>query len=238
MIIINKPPGCTINDFINKVKDERNIKKICFCGRLDPMARGKLLLLVDDECKKVNNYFNTKKQYQFEIIFNVQTDSDDALGIIEEYRNDNVDIFTKSYLLKLLKVYNGISFLQNYHNLSSKTVNGKPLWYYKKNNIAVDLPSHNVEIFKLIVGDKKIYKYNDWRCKIISQIETINKKKDFNQEKIINQWENINLPDLLSIPVQIDVSSGFYVRQFVRDMSKKINYPLLTFDINRTHIYI
>ena len=238
MIIINKPPGCTINDFINKVKDERNIKKICFCGRLDPMARGKLLLLVDDECKKVNNYFNTKKQYQFEIIFNVQTDSDDALGIIEEYRNDNVDIFTKSYLLKLLKVYNGISFLQNYHNFSSKTVNGKPLWYYKKNNIAVDLPSHNVEIFKLIVGDKKIYKYNDWRCKIISQIETINKKKDFNQEKIINQWENINLPDLLSIPVQIDVSSGFYVRQFVRDMSKKINYPLLTFDINRTHIYI
>ena len=237
MIITIKPPGCTINDHINKIKEEHNITKMCYCGRLDPMARGKLLLLVDDECKKINNYLNSKKQYQFEIIFNIQTDSDDPLGIIEQYKNDNVDIFTKKYLLELLKVYNTMSFSQNFHQFSSKPVYGKPLWYYKKNNIHVTLPSHPVEIYKLVVGKEKNYKYDDWRNKIISQIDSINKEKDFNQEFIINQWKETEMNNLISIPVQIDVSSGFYVRQFVRDLSDKIKYPLLTFDINRTNIY-
>ena len=49
MIFINKPAGYTINQIIKKYKKEHNIKKLCFCGRLDPMARGKLLLLIKDE---------------------------------------------------------------------------------------------------------------------------------------------------------------------------------------------
>ena len=130
-----------------------------------------------------------------------------------------------------------MSFSQNFHQFSSKPVDGKPLWYYKKNNIHVTLPSHPVEIYKLVIGKEKKYKYDDWRNKIISQIDSINKKKDFNQEFIINQWKETEIDNLISIPVQIDVSSGFYVRQFVRDLSDKIKYPLLTFDINRTNIY-
>ena len=54
-----------------------------FCGRLDPMARGKILLLINDECKKMPLYLNNNKTYQFEICFGFQTDTDDFLGLIE-----------------------------------------------------------------------------------------------------------------------------------------------------------
>ena len=49
-----KPAGLTINQYINKIKEETNYKKICFSGRLDPMARGEILILIGDECKNMN----------------------------------------------------------------------------------------------------------------------------------------------------------------------------------------
>jgi tRNA U55 pseudouridine synthase TruB len=36
-----------------KNQNQNPIKKICYSGRLDPMARGKVLLLFNDECKKL-----------------------------------------------------------------------------------------------------------------------------------------------------------------------------------------
>ena len=242
MIIINKPPGYTINQIIKKYKKDNNIKKLCYCGRLDPMAQGKLLLLIDNECKQMPLYLKKNKTYMFEIIFGLQTDTDDPLGIIEKMDNSNQKEklrFINSQLKKIggvLNRYNKLCFVQKFHNYSSKTINGKPLWYYKKNNINIKQPEHQVEIFNITKFNIKKYNFNNWKNNIIKQINSIDKSKDFNQENIIKQWESINLNIIYSLPIEISVSSGFYIRQFVRDISNKINYPLLTFDINRISI--
>ena len=127
-------------------------------------------------------------------------------------------------------------YFQKFHNFSSKRIDGKPLWYYKKNNIQIETPSRKVDIFDVNIHNIKTYEFIEWKNIIISQIDTIDKEKDFNQDNIITQWKNTDMNFLYSIPVDITVSSGFYVRQFVRDISDSINYPLLTFDINRTKI--
>lgn len=230
-----KPAGLTINQYINKIKEETNYKKICFSGRLDPMARGEILILIGDECKNMNKYLNSKKTYEFEIIFGLQTDSDDPLGLLENinYNKTDEDVINK---LKNLLKNKIMKFNQNFHYFSSKRINGKPLWYYKKNNIDIELPTHEVEIHSLQYDNIKEYNFEEWKNKIISQIDTIDKTKDFNQDIIIDQWKKLNIEKLISIPVKIHVSSGFYVRQFVRDLSNIINYPLLTYDINRIKI--
>ena len=235
-----KPPGITINQHMDLIKTETGCKKLCFCGRLEPMSRGKLLVFMDEECKKMSYNLDSKKNYYFEIILNLQTDSDDPLGIIENASLQNID--TQDIIVNLKKELENYKFkrkpfLQKYHNFSSKRIDGKPLWYYKKNNIPIKNPSHFVEIYSLKIGDTIKYDYNTWRNNIISQIKTIDKNKDFNQTKIIKQWEELNLDELISLPIEIDVSSGFYVRQFVRDISNQIKHPLLTFDINRLEIY-
>lgn len=240
MLIEIKPPGYTMNQFIQKIKSMNNIKKLCFCGRLDPMARGEVLLLVNEECKQMDKYINTYKVYTFEIVFGLQTITDDPLGLIESIDVFKPTEFEKIYikLLNELKEYNKKSFSQKFHPYSSKKVNGIPLWYYKKNNIQVTLPEHNVEVLDVNTIPLVKYNFNLWKQLIIEQIKTVDTLRDFNQETIIKQWTYMNLSNLYALPVTVYVSSGFYIRQFVRDLSDKIQYPLMAYDINRTNIIL
>ena len=65
-----KPLSVTSNEFIEYLKREKKIKdKACYCGRLDPMARGKMLILEGNDCKKMPNYLNNDKCYEFIIVF-------------------------------------------------------------------------------------------------------------------------------------------------------------------------
>ena len=134
-IITYKPPGKTMNQFIEEFRIKYNnnkYSKICFAGRLDPMARGKILLLFDDECKKINDYKSLAKTYQFRIILGIQNDTDDPLGVIEninqcDYQNQKYSEYVIKKLHEILKSKINIPFLQKFHNYSSKCINGKPL---------------------------------------------------------------------------------------------------------------
>ena len=239
--IIYKEAGYTMNQIIIPYKNENN--KLCFAGRLDPMARGKVILLYDNECKNIDKYKNLKKTYQFEIIIGIQTDSDDPLGIIEMNIVNAINNANCSNIYN--QIYNDIksnisrnTFIQKFHHYSSKCIDGKPLWYYKKNNIVIDSPTHIVSIYDYKINDIKSYDFDQWITKITNQIKTIDAKCDFNQDFIINQWiKSDNIKYICSIPITLSVSSGFYIRQFVRDLSDKIKLPLMTFDINRTDIF-
>ena len=48
------------------------------------MARGKMIVLKDDECKNQDYYCNLDKEYEFEILFNFKTDTYDILGLLEK----------------------------------------------------------------------------------------------------------------------------------------------------------
>ena len=69
---------------------------------------------------------------------------------------------------------------------------------------------------------------------IINDINSVDKNKDFRQNKIIKQWENINREYICSIKIEMNVSSGFYIRQFIRDISELFDFPMVVYDINRT----
>ena len=231
MFIIEKPCGCTINQFIEKYKKENNIKKLCFCGRLDPMARGKVLLLIDEECKLAPRYLNFDKTYQFEICFGFQTDTDDFLGIIE----NKTDIIIPKILNDVTKYIQHISnyeFEQKFHKYSSKRVNVKTLREQNLDNI----PTHTVKIYQTKCFSITYYEFKKFINSIINNINTIDKNKNFRQTEIIKQWDNINRDNICTLKVEMKVSSGFYIRQFVRDLNEKFNFPMNVYDINRINI--
>jgi tRNA pseudouridine(55) synthase len=235
MKIVNKPAGLTINQFITEYKSKNNITKLCFVGRLDPMARGEIILLFDDECKKIEQYKSFDKTYQFYIIFGIQTNSDDPLGIIENNQihqiNNNI-----SQIQKLIEDNIKIGeFDQSFHSFSSKCINGDPLWLLTKNNKTYHKPSHPVKIYNCFIDKIKKFNYLEWKQTIINQIKSIDNNCDFNQQNIIKQWEEFDFKENLiyGLPITLKVSSGFYVRQFVRDISTNINYPLMVYDIHR-----
>ena len=142
MILEYKQPGMTMNQMIQYYKEKYNATKMCYCGRLDPMARGKIILLKDEECKDMPKYNKLNKIYEFEIILGIKTSSDDPLGIIEEIDTHTLSFseFNKIYKSILLELYKyPINIEQKFHKYSSKNINGRPLWYYTKNNLLVEL---------------------------------------------------------------------------------------------------
>jgi tRNA pseudouridine(55) synthase len=243
-----KESGHTMIQTMDKFKKENNInEKVCYCGRLDPMARGVVLLLVGNECKKMDQYLSTIKEYEFEILFGLSTDTDDPMGVIENiYNYDEIDTYVeriKDYLSEKCKIG---KFLQNFHNYSSKRINGKPLWEYMKNNssnnssnnISIEV-NHEVEIFDVEYKYIKKYNFIEWKNNIIDTINKIDKKNDFRQDIIINNYNLLDINNIIySLPIKIKVSSGFYVRQLVADIKKHFNIVILTYDINRININI
>ena len=78
-----KETGHTMIQTMDKFKKDNNINdKVCYCGRLDPLARGLVLLLVGNECKNMDKHLGHNKEYEFEIIFGLSSDTDDPMGKI------------------------------------------------------------------------------------------------------------------------------------------------------------
>jgi tRNA pseudouridine(55) synthase len=226
MITVTKTSGETMDQLINRIKKEYNYNKIAYTARLDPMARGLVPLLIDDECKNIKIHLIKSKIYQVKVIFGVQTDSDDPLGIItNKLLIDNLIQNNYTDYFELINY----EFEQNYHYFSTKMLNHR----LKKNFTEA---SHKVTIYKSEIIDSGILEYNKWLAKIISKINSIDKTKKFRQVETIKQWTELNIDKLPYIKLRLHVSSGFFIRQFVRDTSVKIGIPLMAYDIHRIKV--
>ena len=53
---------------------------MAYAGRLDPMASGKLLVLLGEECKNQTAYHGLDKEYEFSVLLGIGSDSHDVLG--------------------------------------------------------------------------------------------------------------------------------------------------------------
>ena len=211
MYLEYKNSGITMQQFINIIKEKYTHKKYAFTARLDPMARGIVPILVDDECKDINNHLKSKKIYQVKVILGVQTDSDDPLGIIEKINLvDNFDDFIK----------------QKFHYFSTKAIS-------MRTRNKIEDSYHEVELIDSKILSTGYINFNDWKEEIIKNIKTIDITKDFRQNKTIEHWNECKFDKLPYLELELKVSSGFFVRQFVRDMSIELNQPMFAYDIYR-----
>ncbi|MEX0877550.1 MAG: hypothetical protein WDZ40_01645 [Candidatus Spechtbacterales bacterium] len=81
---IYKPAGMTPLEAVKLFREEHpkyDGLKMTYAGRLDPLAEGVLLVLVGDELKQQEKYWDLDKEYEADILFGVSTDTYDVLGI-------------------------------------------------------------------------------------------------------------------------------------------------------------
>ena len=235
MLEFYKEPGITPLEFINTIKKQYTDKKICYTARLDPMARGIIPVLFGDECKNMHLYTNLSKTYEVKVMIGYKTDSDDVLGILENSQNkntitlDDIVLNYKSYF----EVENEITMPQKYHYFSTKALLAR-----SKNKDTETISTHNVTLFTSKIIDSGELDFKEWIDECITIIEKVDKTKNFRQKEIIEQWQKIKNTNmkLNYITLQLHVGSGFFVRQFIRDISDKIGIPLLCYDIHRTSI--
>lgn len=240
IIVLNKKEGETpllALEFFRIKNKKYKDSKMTYAGRLDPLASGLLVLLVDEEIKNKEKYLALEKEYDFEVLFGFATDTYDILGkIIHSNMGADFGInILKEKIQENLKSFLGES-LQKYPMYSSKTVKGKPLFVYAREDKKVEIPERKIFIKKLKlekiteIDNKKLFKNIDKRIKKV--------KGDFRQKEILDFWQkNLTIKNNFYIAsFKIKCSSGTYVRSVANLLGDKLKVPALAFSIKRTKI--
>lgn len=79
-LILDKPVGVTSTHAVSKARWLYNAKKAGHAGTLDPLASGVLPIAFGEATKTVPFVMDGRKSYRFEVLWGVETDSDDAEG--------------------------------------------------------------------------------------------------------------------------------------------------------------
>jgi tRNA pseudouridine55 synthase len=216
--------------------------KIGYAGRLDPMAHGVLILLMGEENKDRKSYENLKKEYRFEVMFGLTTDTYDILGMIdsseikvdvpiEDLQNKVDELITKEFIGQ---------HDQPYPPYSSARVKGKPLFQWardgKLNEIEIPVKRITIEAMKIF----NIYEISieDMERRIIERINGV--KGDFRQKEITEKWRqvfgSVNTKDfkLQIVTIDVQVTTGTYVRSIAHELGKKMGRGAIVVDLLRT----
>lgn len=247
IIPLYKPQGLTPLEAINKFKlkfPQYKDAKMSYAGRLDPLAKGILLLLINNENKKITKYLKLSKQYKAEILFNLSTDTYDVLGIPDQTKtpsNHKKQLQpTINQIKKQLKILQG-NQQQTIPPYSSHIIKGKPLfWYARNNKLPKQLPTNNIKISKIKINKHSYRQQSTIIKEILKKISSLNPKADFRQTKITHAWKKIlsptNKTKYLILTLTIDCSSGTYIRQLANQLGKNLNTQALLYTLTRTKV--
>ena len=241
VILRNKSISETPGEMANKIKKEMELKKISYCGKLDPMSRGIMLFLTNDMCKQQENFLKMDKVYEFKILFGFKTDSYDILGMIENINVDKIQINEIiDYTQKLIGKHQ--QYFPPYSSICVANKNNvrKPLWWWSKHNRLdeIKMPHKIIEIYSM-----EFLKHTQKEFKEIIPIikqRISNVKGDFRQKIIIELWEKYyqeNKDQKFHIlKFRSKVSSGTYIRSIIQKIAKQFNTSAIAYDINRKKI--
>ncbi len=238
LILANKDIGETPLNVIQRIKNEHpkyKESKIAYAGRLDPMAKGLLLLLVNEECKKRDEYQLLDKEYTFKLFFGFSTDTYDILGMPKKESSD-----IKIDVKKLKSILNNIKKIKEleYPPYSSVRVKSKPLFWWARNNRLneIEIPIKKSTINKLELVNITKVKNEQLKEEIIKRISKV--KGDFRQEDISKEWERLLNNDKENYLIEINstVSSGTYIRSIANLIGQKYNSSATVFEIYRTRV--
>ncbi len=236
-----------------------------YAGRLDPMAEGLLLVLSGSAIAEKETFTNLPKTYEFEMLWGVETDTADVLGLVSVARPsealeeslyhlsreilDETPTFPDADVVKQkIEKLTG-KFAQKYPAYSSRTVvgtdeHGKRVtrslieWARLGQLHDIEIPSHDVEIFSAEHVSRKFMTGAELLKNIAVNIALV--RGDFRQEKIMESWQKFlaqqSDTQFALDTVRLDVSGGFYVRQFVSDIARAFHTTATTYHILRTRV--
>ncbi len=219
---------------------------LAYAGRLDPMASGKLLVLIGDECKNQTNYHGLDKGYEFSVLFGIESDSLDVLGRLSTCTPPT----SLDDLEKIATKLTGDIELP-YPRFSAKTVQGKPLhmWTLEGKLDEIEIPTKASTIYSLELNRVETLSKQDIVEQALAKVNSIpevtDPKKalgnDFRRVDVRKDWDDIlqndDLPDEYHIAhFTCLASSGTYMRTLADVIAKKLNTCGLAWSIHRTHI--
>jgi len=224
---------------------------MAYAGRLDPMASGKLLILLGEECKQQENYHGLDKEYEFSVLLGIESDSLDVMGRLSTKENSTVNRTISDDSFK--KIATGLvgKIELPYPRFSAKTVQGKPLhtWTMEGRLNEIAIPTKESEIYQFefikLENLSRAGVVREALAKVNSVPPVTELRKalgnDFRRVDVRQDWDDIlknnSLPDTYQIAhFRCLASSGTYMRTLASVMAKELGKVGLAWNIYRTKI--
>lgn len=185
--------------------------KLSYLGRLDPVAEGVMIVAVGEENKNREAYLGLDKVYEVDILFGIQTDTGDILGLAQD---SSVDIrrlqVDQKTLEDVVKSFVG-KRMQKYPSYSSKTVGGKPMFMWAREDRLEEIETleKEVEIYKIDLLKMGEISRKDFLAFIQKRIALV--KGDFRQGEILEKWGEV-----LEFPLPGQTPSHYRERALLR----------------------
>ena len=247
-IVLDKKVGETPLEAIEKWKRENPDYaqvKASYAGRLDPMASGKLLVLLGEECKRQKEYTGLDKEYEIEVLLGVGSDTGDALGKVSWGVAIQLD---KKKIDAMLARECG-AHSRAYPIFSSKTVKGKPLFLYALEGTisSIEIPTHIEHIYTMsrtgvytLSQEALQSRIQDFLRRVPSTDEVSKKLgDDFRIEAVRAHWEEIfkeKKRTFAVIRLRVVCASGTYMRSLAGRVGEALGTRALALSISRTSI--
>lgn len=241
---IGETPLEAINLWKQKFSEYQDVRA-SYAGRLDPMASGKLLIILGEECKKQKKYTGLDKEYEVEILLDVSSDTGDILGNVS-YANKN------TYPEHLRHIYTreiGVHHLE-YPIFSSKTVQGKPLFLHALQGTLkdIDIPTHTERIYRIqdlgseTISSNVLKERVDQLLTYVPRTNEPSKKlgEDFRIDTVRTSWEEMHKHagerEFCILRVRVACGSGTYMRTLAGRIGSALDTKALALSITRTKI--
>jgi tRNA pseudouridine55 synthase len=249
-VIIDKEIGETPLMAIEKWKAQHPEYKetpASYAGRLDPMASGKLLILLGDECKRQAAYTGLDKEYEIEVLFELGSDTGDILGLAtyQEATGPIEDTRIRDVLNKEIGTHS-----RAYPIFSSKTVAGQPLFLYALSGTlsTIDIPEHIERIYNIKNLERSLLPSTKLQERITAQLARVPRTsepskrlgEDFRVDAVRAGWDTIftRVPEreFTVLRLRVTVASGAYMRSLAARIGESLGTAGLALSIKRTKI--
>jgi tRNA pseudouridine(55) synthase len=226
---------------------------LSYAGRLDPMASGKLIVLIGEECKHQTDYHGLDKEYEFSVLFGISSDTQDVLGRLQTadpiYSTVNSTISGED----LTEIANGLigDITFPYPLFSAKTVQGKPLhmWTLEGRLSEIEIPTRTSTIYELEfikIETKPRQEVVAIALQKINSIPEVTDPRkalgaDFRRKEVRADWQDVATDYALPTEYAIAhfrciASSGAYMRTLATIIAEKCSTTGLAHHIHRTKI--
>lgn len=149
VLLVDKPPGCTSHDVVDRVRRVFRMSKVGHAGTLDPAASGLLLLGLGKATRILSFLQGLPKSYRAQVQFGVVTTSHDAEG---DVLSATLTKHSRSDVEKVAALFEG-EISQVPPMYSAVKVGGKPLYRAARRGEEVERTPRTIRIYDLQIEE-------------------------------------------------------------------------------------
>ena len=150
VVLVNKGKNWTSFDFVAKIRNMMQVRKVGHAGTLDPLATGLLILCLGKYTKKISEFQDLNKTYRAKIKVGATTKTSDS-----EMEEENIKDYSGLNEGEIRKVCS--SFVGEISQIppmfSAKKVKGKRLYKLARKGIDIELKPSLVKVYSIDILD-------------------------------------------------------------------------------------